>query len=51
MMCVAEGAWKVFVLMKGRTQLGSQQAVKEGRSEDLRGRCIEQTAEAGVVWP
>ena len=47
MMCVAEGAWKVFVLMKGRTQLGSQQAVKEGRSEDLRGRCIEQTESRG----
>lgn len=46
-MCVAEGAWKVFVLMKGRTQLGSQQAVKEGRSEDLRGRCIEQTESRG----
>lgn len=45
MMCVAEGAWKVFVLMKGRTQLGSQQAVKEGRSEDLRGRCIRANRE------
>lgn len=47
MMCVAEGAWKVFVLMKGRTQLGSQQAVKEGRSEDLRGRWIEHTESRG----
>lgn len=50
-MCVTEGEWKVCVLMEGRTQLGSQQAVREGRSEDLRGRCVEHTAEAGVVWP
>ena len=46
-MCVAEGTWKMCVLMKGRTQLGSQQAVKEGRSEDRRGRCVEQTESRG----
>ena len=34
-------------LMKGSTQLGCQQAVKEGRSEDLRRRCAEQAESRG----